>query len=116
MARGQTENGVNCSLFGGAYKARVAGGQKGCSWYFRRPFLVHFLGEQKMNMKTAGVWGNAPYFLTSGNFQSLHLKTIIILQILMERTKLFPDNRYLPCIQIPECGIPLDGGGKLFQF
>jgi hypothetical protein len=27
----------------------VAGGQKDGSCYFRRPFLVHFLGEQKMN-------------------------------------------------------------------
>jgi hypothetical protein len=28
-----------------------AGVQKGCGWHFRRPFLVHFLGEQKMNKK-----------------------------------------------------------------
>jgi hypothetical protein len=30
-------------------RLRVAGVQKGQSYHFRRPFLVRFLGEQKMN-------------------------------------------------------------------
>jgi hypothetical protein len=46
---GKTRNGANRSLFGSANKACVAGAQKGCGWHFGRPFLVHFLGEQKMN-------------------------------------------------------------------
>jgi hypothetical protein len=47
--RRQTGNGANFRFFGSANKARVAGVQKTESYHFRRPFLVHFLGEQKMN-------------------------------------------------------------------
>jgi hypothetical protein len=49
---GKTGNGANFGLFRGANKACVACGEKGRSCHFRRPFLVHFLGEQKMNRKT----------------------------------------------------------------
>jgi hypothetical protein len=45
----KSRNGANHSLFGSANKACVAGVQKGYGWHFGRPFLVHFLGEQKMN-------------------------------------------------------------------
>jgi len=46
---GQTENGAKLSLYGSANKACVAGVRTGLTYRFRRPFLVHFLGEQKMN-------------------------------------------------------------------
>jgi len=53
---------------------------------------------------------------TSGHFQCPQLQPVVILQILMERTKFFPDCHYLPYIKIPECCIPLNGGGEIFKF
>ncbi|OFY64536.1 MAG: hypothetical protein A2Y71_11850 [Bacteroidetes bacterium RBG_13_42_15] len=50
--RGQTGKGVNLSLFGGANKACVAGGQTGRGCLFRPPFLwfISFGGAKEMNI------------------------------------------------------------------
>jgi len=48
--RRQTGNGAKLSLFGGANKACVAGGQKGLIFRFRRLFFVtFFLRKKKVN-------------------------------------------------------------------
>lgn len=41
-------------------------------------------------------------------FQGIQLRSIVILQILMERAKFFPDCHYLSCVKIPERCIPLN--------
>jgi len=46
--------GAKLSLFGGAIKACVAGGQKGLICRFRRPFFGSFFGRTKKERK--GLW------------------------------------------------------------
>jgi hypothetical protein len=63
-ARGQSENGANCSMFGGAIKAMCSGGTNKLQLSFSAPFLcfflwtnkerkVKYLGKQKMNTATS---------------------------------------------------------------
>jgi len=48
----QTGNGAKFWPDGSANKACAAGVRTAKICHFRRPFLVRFLGEQKMNKKT----------------------------------------------------------------
>jgi hypothetical protein len=49
MARWKTGNGAKFCPERSAARHCVAGVVKGKTYHFRRPFLVHFLGEQNMN-------------------------------------------------------------------
>jgi len=57
--RRQTGNGAKLSLFGGANKACVAGGQKGLIFRFRRFFFVTFFFRKKKVKKAI-----AKYFVS----------------------------------------------------
>jgi len=65
VERGQTGKGANLSLFGGANKACVAGGQTGRGCLFRTPFLwfISFGGAKEMNIihKKRGFPFETPY-------------------------------------------------------
>ena len=68
-ARGQTGNGANHGLFGGAFKALCSRRTKSLGLAFPAPFFGSFFGRAKNEQenyikikKVTGVWGNAPYF------------------------------------------------------